>query len=59
MEARYEELQMRPKLERRLAAALTRGLPVPSAAYRRRAWLEFQRAIDPLAQPRRLRLLRR
>jgi hypothetical protein len=50
---------MRPKLERRLAAALTRGLPVPSAAYRRRAWLEFQRAIDPLAQPRRLRLLRR
>jgi hypothetical protein len=49
---------MQPKLERRLAAALTKGLPIPTAAYRRRAWLEFQRAIDPLAQPRRLRLVR-
>jgi hypothetical protein len=32
-------------------------LPAPTASYRRRAWLEFQRAIDPLApikpQPRR------
>jgi hypothetical protein len=23
--------------------------PKPSASYRRRAWLEFQRALDPLA----------
>jgi hypothetical protein len=28
-----------------------RGLPLPqaSASYRRRAWIEFQRALDPLA----------
>jgi hypothetical protein len=24
-------------------------LPAPSASYRRRAWTEFQRALDPLA----------
>jgi hypothetical protein len=29
-------------------------LPQPTASYRRRAWLEFQRALDPLAPPKRL-----
>lgn len=24
-------------------------IPAPTASYRRRAWLEFQRALDPLA----------
>lgn len=24
-------------------------VPTPTASYRRRAWLEFQRALDPLA----------
>jgi hypothetical protein len=24
-------------------------LPAPSASYRRRAWVKFQRALDPLA----------
>lgn len=24
-------------------------LPLPTASYRRRAWLQFQRALDPLA----------
>jgi hypothetical protein len=24
-------------------------LPTPSASYRRRSWVEFQRALDPLA----------
>jgi hypothetical protein len=24
-------------------------LPAPTASYRRRAWVEFQRALDPLA----------
>ena len=24
-------------------------VPTPSASYRRRAWIEFQRALDPLA----------
>jgi hypothetical protein len=24
-------------------------VPTPSASYRRRAWLDFQRALDPLA----------
>jgi hypothetical protein len=27
----------------------TKGLPQPSASYRRRAWRDFQRALDPLA----------
>jgi hypothetical protein len=30
-------------------------LPAPTPSYRRRAWLEFQRALDPLAPPRPLR----
>jgi hypothetical protein len=25
------------------------SLPTPSASYRRRAWIEFQRALDPLS----------
>ena len=29
--------------------------PVPTASYRRRAWREFQRALDPLARPKPLR----
>ena len=24
-------------------------LPTPSASYRRRSWIQFQRALDPLA----------
>jgi hypothetical protein len=31
------------------------GLPRPSAGYRRRAWAEFQRALDPLAPLKPLR----
>jgi hypothetical protein len=33
-------------------------LPTPSMRFRRRAWLEFQRALDPLAQPKRLPMKR-
>jgi hypothetical protein len=29
-------------------------LPTPSMQFRRRAWLDFQRALDPLAAPKRL-----
>ncbi len=32
----------------------TEGLPTPSMQFRRRAWLIFQRALDPLAAPRQL-----
>jgi hypothetical protein len=28
--------------------------PTPSMQFRRRAWLSFQRALDPLAPPKRL-----
>jgi hypothetical protein len=28
------------------------SLPSPSMQFRRRAWLEFQRALDPLAPPK-------
>ena len=31
------------------------SLPRPSLAFRRRAWREFQRALDPLAPPKPLR----
>lgn len=31
------------------------SLPTPSASYRRRAWIEFQRALDPLAPIKPLR----
>jgi len=30
-------------------------IPKPTASYRRRAWLEFQRALDPLAPIKQLR----
>jgi hypothetical protein len=32
-----------------------RKLPLPTAQFRHRAWIEFQRAIDPLAPPKPLR----
>jgi hypothetical protein len=32
----------------------TEDLPTASMQFRRRAWLEFQRALDPLAPPKRL-----
>jgi len=46
---------MRNRTEPEDDAARTRSqrieelLPAPSASYRRRAWIEFQRALDPLA----------
>jgi hypothetical protein len=36
-----------------------KSLPTPTVAFRRRAWLQFQRAIDPLAQPKPLKISRR
>jgi hypothetical protein len=35
-----------------------RGLPQPTTQFRRRAWVTFQRALDPLAPPRRLPIRR-
>jgi hypothetical protein len=32
-----------------------RKIPLPTAQFRHRAWIEFQRAIDPLAPPKPLR----
>jgi hypothetical protein len=34
------------------------GLPTPSMRFRRKAWLEFQRALDPLARPKALPMKR-
>jgi hypothetical protein len=34
-------------------------LPKPTASFRRRAWLDFQRALDPLGPPKPLRRLPR
>jgi hypothetical protein len=33
-----------------------KDLPRPTVQFRRRAWLEFQRALDPLAPPKRFRI---
>jgi len=33
-----------------------KDLPRPTIRFRRRAWLEFQRALDPLAPPKRFRI---
>jgi hypothetical protein len=35
------------------------GLPTASMQFRRRAWLQFQRALDPLAPPKPLPMKRR
>jgi len=37
----------------------TDDLPAPTMQFRRRAWLQFQRALDPLSPPRRLPTKRR
>ena len=36
-----------------------RGVPVPTESFRRRAWRQFERALDPLAPPRPLPTRRR
>jgi hypothetical protein len=36
--------------------ALEDAIPKPTIPFRRRAWLIFERALDPLARPRPLRL---
>jgi hypothetical protein len=33
-----------------------KDLPRPTMQFRRRAWLEFQRALDPLARPKPFRI---
>jgi hypothetical protein len=38
-----------PPEERKKPVNTDVHLPAPSASYRRRAWVEFQRALDPLA----------
>jgi hypothetical protein len=43
----------------RLKSELPKGVPAPTASFRRRAWLQFQKAINPLAAPKPLRLGRR
>jgi hypothetical protein len=35
------------------------GLPIPTMQFRRRAWLAFQQALDPLAPPKPLPTWRR
>ena len=46
-----EASEMRREVEKQL--------PKPTTAFRRRAWIEFQRAIDPSAPPKPLKLGRR
>jgi hypothetical protein len=48
---RRSEAEQADMVQQRLAAQL----PQPTPSFRRRAWLEFQRALDPLAPPKPLR----
>jgi hypothetical protein len=38
---------------------LLKGLPQPTTAFRRRAWLQFQRALNPLSPAKPFRIGRR
>jgi hypothetical protein len=38
---------------------LMKGLPQPTTAFRRRAWLQFQRALNPLSPAKPFRIWRR
>jgi hypothetical protein len=50
----------RNEMERLVEAKLPKDAPpLPTTQFRRQAWLEFQRAIDPLAPPKPLRIKRR
>jgi hypothetical protein len=51
------EMRNRPEPEQVHTARkrLEAELPQPTPSFRRRAWLQFQRAIDPLGPPRPLR----
>jgi len=53
------EMRSRPESERQDAVrkCLAAQIPQPTASFRRRAWLDFQRAIDPLGPPKPLRRL--
>ena len=55
----YFEMGSRPETERQdtVRSGLAAQLPQPTASFRRRAWLEFQRALDPLGPPKPLRRL--
>jgi len=47
------KLEERKPVELKLAEAVrVAALPAPTAWFRRRAWQAYQRALDPLAQPR-------
>jgi hypothetical protein len=46
-------------LLRAVDAKLPESLPRPTLQFRVRAWREFQRALDPLAPPKPLKLPRR
>jgi hypothetical protein len=47
------------RTEKRPLESTPKELPLPTAQFRRKAWLAFQRALDPLAPPKALRLPRR
>jgi hypothetical protein len=41
-----------PAGRRGVHSVVPAGLPYPTQRFRRRAWLVFQRALDPLAPPK-------
>jgi hypothetical protein len=45
--------------ERAETRELQKGLPQPTTAFRRRAWLQFQRALNPLSPAKPFRIGRR
>jgi hypothetical protein len=51
---RNDPIHSEEALEREAQRARGR-MPRPSPQFRRRSWIEFQRAIDPLAPPKSVR----
>jgi hypothetical protein len=54
LKMRKEPCDPQAKVEREIDCASAR-FPRPSPQFRRRSWLVFQRALDPLAKPKPLR----
>jgi hypothetical protein len=54
LKMRKEPRDPQGKFEREIERASAR-FPRPSPQFRRRSWLVFQRALDPLAKPKPLR----
>jgi hypothetical protein len=52
---RFRAAEKKPPNQERDEERPGKKIPLPTAQFRRRAWIDFQRALDPLAPPKPLR----